>query len=463
MTSNLTCFGSVRGLLALIGLVSAIGAAEAQPVNACDAGLVANIEYDTLDRSVKLAWLKTITRENFSERKASAGGSISYEGVDLGANYDDFEKKRDSLFQKEQYSETQETAIAKLRYVVPDFGRQKWLDCIEILSRQKYGLHVWVERENRYGADVRVVWNPTPPPKAAKLTAQTLIGGSVPGLKAGTWLPDGLQLQGSGSATALIQRDGEKEIRGTVTISGITERFYVPSVPRPRLSIAVSISGTATISRNYDETFNVLLKHHQCKDTRYWRPYQVCSADTRRRPTGIRSYGAVPIQGRLADFQCYQPIAASVSPGSAPNCTTVNILYNECHFRRDGVFPLACMRGLNEGTPIDIAISGGYDDTVALPQFVDSTAFGGSKRWVYPATSIPSGAKDIVLSHSATIVDLVTGKAIVLNNNNPDRGGFRLVVSDGGKTVVVLQEQNEAANPVNQILQSLGWDAPATQ
>lgn len=444
-----------------VALLSLATATMAQPQTVCDAGLVANVQYDTLDRSVKLAWLKSITRENFSERKASAGGSISFDGADLGGSYDEFEKKRDALFQKEQYSESQDLAIAKLRYVVPDFGRQKWLECVQILSRQKYGLHVWVERENRYGADVRVVWNPTPPAGAAKVSAQTLIGGSVPGLKTGTWLPEALQLLSTGSATALVQRDGDKEIRGSVTVSGITERFYVPSVPKPRFSVALSITGTAAVQKSYDETFNVRLAHHQCVDTRYWRPFQVCSADTRRRPSGIRSYGAVPIQGRLADFQCYQPIAATMSPGSAPNCTTVNILYNECQLRFEGMFPLACSRGVREGTPIDVALSGVYDEAVTLPQYVDSVPFNGSKRWVYPESNLPAGAKDLNFSHGVTIVDLVTGKAVLLNNSNPERGGFRMVISDGGKTLVVIQEQ--AGTPAaSQIPQSVGW-APPTQ
>lgn len=447
-------------IMQLSCLILPFSAAGAQPTKVCDPVLIANVEYDTLDRSVKLAWLKTITNENFAERKAAAGGSIKYDGVDLGANYDEFDKNRSSLFQKEQYSESQDTAISKLRYVVPDSGRSYWLECIKTVSLKNFGLHVWVERENQYGADVHVFWNPMPPAKQAKLTTQTLIGGSVPSLKPGMWLPEGLKLEANGNTTALIQRETDKEIRGTVTFNGITEGFYIPNVPKPRLSASIVITGEAVISRAYTESFNVRLAHHQCVDTRYWRPFQLCSADTRRRPSGVQSYGAVPIQGRLAEYQCFQPIAATMSSGSAPNCATVNILYNECHWRIEGLFTAACWRGVKEGTPIDISIEGAYDESVVLPQFTSSAPLESAKRWVYPSASIPAAAKNVRLFHSATIVDLMTGEAIQLDDNNPSRGGFSMSISDSGRTVVILRDQAAIRAPITK---SLGWDTPATQ
>jgi hypothetical protein len=408
----------------------------------CKDVLVANLSYDQMDSTYQLAWMSLITKDNFEEAKKSAGGNISYEGVSLGGTYDEFNQNRKKLFEEKRYSESSTQAISKIRVEVPEGAREDYVRCVESVAKANFGLFVWVSREDPYGADVKVEWHPTDG-KPASISEQTLIGGKVPDLPTGNWLPRQLKLQPGGSTVALIQRDDGKQIRGSVKIGGLSEEFFVAEPSHPKYRILAKVGATATFVRNYTEVFPGIVHHTRCQDISYWVPQTpFCSSDIRRRPGSINSYSTLPLSnGQLPDFKCFQIANATLEPDPAPNCARVSVLYNECHFRMQGNFIEACGRGTGPGTPITVSINGTYEETQVLPDFTDDRQFNSSYHAVYPSGSLPPNTKSIVYSHSVIITDVVSGKFVLLDDRTLKNGPFSLTIGDGGQSVAITSDE----------------------
>lgn len=434
--------------------------AQGTQADQCADVLVANIDYDTLDDQTKLDWLRTLSKEDYESLKKKAGGSFKYGGVSLGGSYEEFQQSLSKLTSSESYANSRETSIARLRSHIPDAARAAWLRCMETNASTQYGLHVWVLRENLYSADISVKWTSLPPAKDAKIENQSLAGGKVPGRKDGTWLPEDLVLQSGGNSIVSVDREQGKEIRGTVSMSGVSARFYVPPVNSPRYSATISVTATGTRTSSYEEEFDRTLAHTQCVNVQYWRPYELCSASSKRRPTGISKYATVPLDGgALAPHSCFQVIGVTSKQSSASNCITANALYNECAFSF-GSFESAraCNRGISSGTPLKLTVVGTSDEEVTLPRYENSVSFSGSAIWEYQA-EIPKDVSNVRASYNITIVDLNNGRAVILNNDNPERGGFKVVEDRVKRTYALLQTTGHSAGDSGNV----GWEPPSSK
>jgi hypothetical protein len=126
-----------------------------------------------------LAYLKTTTRDNFDERKRDAETVIP--GY-FNGKYDDFERKRQYLFDLEHYVISDDEANATLRVYSTDDARQKYLDCI--LKQPKPNLTAWFETESEKQAILRISWI-SPEGSPGNITDQYLDGGQVDKAKMG--------------------------------------------------------------------------------------------------------------------------------------------------------------------------------------------------------------------------------------------------------------------------------------
>jgi hypothetical protein len=439
-------------------------AAQGMQGDQCAGVLVANIEYDTLDNQTKLDWLSALSKEDYDGLKQKAGGSFKYGDISLGGSYEEFKQALSKLSSNEKFSNSRDTSIATLRSNVPDTARAAWLSCMENSASTQFGLHVWVLRENLYSADINVKWLSLPPAKEARIENQTLAGGKVPGRKEGTWLPDDLVLHSGGNTIVTVDREQGKEVRGTVSMSGVSARFYVPAVNSPKYSATISVTATGTRTSSYEEDFSRKLKHMRCAKVQYWRPYELCSASSNRRPTGISRYSTDPLEGgALAPSSCFQVINVTSKQGSAPNCITANALYNECTITRglnlpDPVPLSACSRGLSTGTPLSFTVVGTYNEEVALPRYDNSVSFSGAATWTY-SPDVPKDVTNIKANYNVTVVDLSNGRVVVLNNDNPERGGFKIVEDNVKRTYALVQTAGHGAGDS----WNVGWEPPGSK
>lgn len=413
--------------------------AQSQPsanIEQCNPVLVQNIEYDTLDKSAKLAWLKMVNQSNFEDMKRKAGGKFVFGDLDLGFTWDEFNQKRQQLFTQESYSESEEVAVSRLRFTTPSEARERWLECVKALAndRSRFGLFLWVDDENRYGATVHVAWRSTPPPKAGKIDSQNLLGGEVAGLPANQWLPNAI-IPSGGSTSAIIRRNGDQEIRGTVTINGLSAAFRSPAVERPAYVATINIAGSGVRSTPFTANLAGIIKHSRCIDHEYWYEMgQYCFA-FHQQPTRLRSFSTQPINGQLAGNGCFQATTQMTSPGSANNCIKVSLSYKEC----SAALSPFCFRGIGAGTPIDMLVEGVSNEDVAIPSYNDTSIFDGAKRWQYPVRQVPADVRNVKYRFVAVVREMSSGKTIVLDDQNRTGGGFRAEVPQAG-TIILIRD-----------------------
>lgn len=409
-------------------------------IKQCAAVLVANIEIKNSSASTRLSWLRLIDESNYEQQKQQAGADFSVEGVKVfEGNYQSFAQKRHQVFLRESYKKNEEQAASELRSIVPEVARRAWLECVNKIAANSWGLHIIPVNESPKGATIKVYWRTPPPAQDGKITAQSIVGAFVRGLPEGNWLPPNDVIPSGGSATALLEREQSAEVRGFLTVNGISQHFYIAPHHAPSYVVTANFSGTAQRQRKSLEMEFFRIPHTQCVNTQYWRTEKYC-ADIGGRINGVVSLGTEPVPDHgLPDFGCFQVIDYNIKRVGPSNCIELNMKYNECSWRISPlVFHHACARGVSGGgTPVDVEFDVTYADTISLETYAATANFTGGNIFSYPVDRLPKDAKAVSYKHSVTIVDISSGESFVLNNAAPAAKGFNMNVADGGAKIII--------------------------
>jgi hypothetical protein len=204
--------------------------ARATDISQCAAGLVANVDVKKARSDIQSAWLRSVTSQNYEQSKAQAGADYSYSGMKVfDGNYDQFNEKRTQIITNESFRYSDAEATDLLRSEVPDSARARWLECVLAVARSNFGLFVVVEDETASGATVRILWNSQPPPRQGLIESQTLTGALAEHVPGGGLLGTPLSIESGGSRIAILSRKGGREVRGAITVSGASEKFFIPA------------------------------------------------------------------------------------------------------------------------------------------------------------------------------------------------------------------------------------------
>lgn len=124
--------------------------------SACDAVLVQNLNFSTVDERVKAAYFMLVDRTKYEEAKHNAGAS--YAGL-FGANYEDFAKNRETYRTIVDQHMTHDLAVSVAKASLSAEQVQAWEKCV---TQDAVGVRVLLSNENAQGASGRLYYTGTP-------------------------------------------------------------------------------------------------------------------------------------------------------------------------------------------------------------------------------------------------------------------------------------------------------------
>lgn len=257
----------VRSVVAL-AFVSAMPMLTARTAekNPCDAALIQQVDYETLNESSSHAYLSQIDEETWNDKKKDAGFIGKWTGF-LGPmsgdfSYKQFDTARKAFFKRIKYDESSDKAMTKLRrYVIPE-QLEKWQKCNEDLGRNgRYGLFVTAVAVNDGEASFELRWIAPPPngPRKVRITKSRVSGGRSleEGAPQDKIYRDGEEIE-QGSKTFTVARKLSEPLIVTVDAGGysVTDKIKLPTpIPPP--------NSTPTTPSSKKESFQVLGVGHK--------------------------------------------------------------------------------------------------------------------------------------------------------------------------------------------------------
>ena len=76
--------------------------------------------------------------------------------------------------------------------------------------------------------------NSQPPPRRGAIQSQVLTGGLAEGAPKGAWIGKPLSIESGGSRVVLLSRSNGSEIRGSITVNGLSEKLFIPAHTQTR-------------------------------------------------------------------------------------------------------------------------------------------------------------------------------------------------------------------------------------
>lgn len=205
----------------------------------CDAVLAKDLQVFQKSKSVQLAWLQSITQDNYEQSKQA--GDASYYGYGLfDGDYDSFNSKRSTLLHDEQFNMSDVESRQLLISQSSGAAVKAWRDCV-ISKIGEASLMCWFENATSRSGTLFIRWKPSPEALELKGVEVSLMGGKDKEGRSSFTLPDF-----AGEKSILIVRDAKNaSVSGTVNGNAGTGAFAadiaLPALPEPASTLQKSI------------------------------------------------------------------------------------------------------------------------------------------------------------------------------------------------------------------------------
>jgi len=148
--------------------------------------------------------------------------------VKASADWNDFESRRKTHFERVHYTSTTDESRTELRIVTSEVAYGAWVECMKICSRQQYGFYGWKQKENENGIWISVYFNAPPRVRSVRLSGDT-INGKVRGQPNGVF-PKSFNLGANEMKTFIVERtDRNKKTSITIEAGGYSDPVILDS------------------------------------------------------------------------------------------------------------------------------------------------------------------------------------------------------------------------------------------
>ena len=226
----------------------------------CNAVLIQDFQELSLDSSLELHILNTITEATYSEIKGKdgGGGSIGWGNFSFGldASFEDFQQQRRDYFQQEQFDVNQEVSFKEVRRKVSSEAIAAWRDC-SLACINSLGLNCAETNVDDDSVSLVFRWNSPPGVGEGKVTHSTLIGGSVTDndVPVGQVFKDDHTFPSGAEIARTFRREPEQDFDLSVEVNGgYSCEIHIPAPTPPKVEPPIVI-----LAKNFVNPLNVAL------------------------------------------------------------------------------------------------------------------------------------------------------------------------------------------------------------
>jgi hypothetical protein len=224
----------------------------ATPSDGCDAILIQNVSFTTLDTYAQSQYLSIVDQATWDQNKTNAAflGMVNdildaVPPLQVSASFDQFQQARTSYFSKTQFSSSNEQRFMAFRQYITDAQANAWAAC-KAARASSYGPQIFAKQITDTVVALEIFWVAPPGFGSTTVVASgTISGGQTIGqgdLQVNQLLPDGFQLNNQTGATIQIHRAPTEDLVVTLAAPPTGEADYSLRSPvRSGLAIATPI------------------------------------------------------------------------------------------------------------------------------------------------------------------------------------------------------------------------------
>lgn len=190
---------------------------------------------DKLERTDSLleemAVYELIDNEDEFQKAKSATGSAGYKLFSASANYEEFEKSRETFRKIHSIQSNKKAASRLVSSSVPASAYNAFVECVKIKNG---GLAVYVADISPFGASIYLNWSP-PSGVYGELQFISVEGMGISADSAREMLKGAFRT--AGTRALPIKREIGKEARLTITVAEYTQTLLIPPYQKPRPSV----------------------------------------------------------------------------------------------------------------------------------------------------------------------------------------------------------------------------------